>query len=247
MAQHVAVVTGTTSGVGEAVARTLLHRGWRVLGIARRASTISDASYDHLRADLRDQDALFASVEPRLTAVLADRSLSRIALVNNAADPAILGPVAALDTRRLAEVFAVNVTAPLWLMGSVVRLAPSAAAVRIVNVSSGAAVRAFPGLAAYGGSKAALRLASMAAAAESDPARFAGGFSVVSYEPGAVDTPMQAHARKHSAAVLPSIDIFVRFAAEGQLVSPEAPAGEIADLIERNGMPAFLERRLGQD
>lgn len=247
MAQPFAVVTGTTSGVGQAAARTLVERGWRVLGIARRASTIGDARYEHLRADLHDLAALVRSVEPRLTALLADSSLPRVGLVNNAADPGLLGPISSLDARRLPDVFAVNVTAPLWLMSAIVRLAPSAAGVRIVNVSSGAAVRAFPGLAAYGASKAALRLASMVLAAESEPTRFAGGLSVLSYEPGAVDTPMQAHARAQSPAVLPSIELFVRFAAEGQLVSPDAPAREIADFLERDGTVPFVERRLGRD
>lgn len=247
MIQRLAVVTGTTSGVGQAVAHILLQRGWHVLGIARRPSTISNAAYDHLRADLHDLDALSDSVEPRLTKLLADPSLSRVGLVNNAANPALLGPIATLDTRQLADVFAVNVTAPLWLMSAIVRLAPSNAAVRVVNVSSGAAVRAFPGLVAYGASKAALRLASMTMAAESQPSRFTGGLSVLSYEPGTVDTPMQALARRQPTAVLPSVDLFVRFAAERQLVSPEAPAREIADFVERDGTPPFVEARLGRD
>ena len=75
MTQRFAVVTGTTSGVGQAVARSLLQRGWRVLGIARRESTISDTGYDHLRGDLHDLDALIRSVEPRLTNALGERRL----------------------------------------------------------------------------------------------------------------------------------------------------------------------------
>ena len=40
MSSSVAVVTGTTSGIGEAVATKLLNEGWMVHGIARRAATI---------------------------------------------------------------------------------------------------------------------------------------------------------------------------------------------------------------
>ena len=246
MAQRLAVVTGTTSGVGQAVARTLLERDWRVLGLARRGSSIAHTSYEHLQVDLRDLEALTGPVESRLTTLLTDSSLLRVALVNNAADPALLGPIATLDARRLGDALAVNVTAPVWLMSAIVRLASQTAAVRIVNVSSGAAVRAFPGLAAYGASKAALRLAGMVMAAEADPTRFAGGFSVLSYEPGTVDTPMQAYARAQSPAVLPSVELFVRFAAERQLVSPDAPAREIADFLESDGTAPFVERRLGR-
>jgi NAD(P)-dependent dehydrogenase (short-subunit alcohol dehydrogenase family) len=246
MTHRFAIVTGTTSGIGQAVARLLVEGGWRVLGVGRRASTISDFRYDHLQVDLHDLDALTRSMEPRLTSLCVGSPGCRIGLVNNAADSALLGPVAALDGQRLTDVFAVNVTAPIWLMGAVVRLAPATAAVRIVNVSSGAAVRAFPGLAAYGASKAALRMAAMVMATESEPTRFAGGLSIVSYEPGTVDTPMQAHARAQPTAVLPSVELFVRFAAEHQLVPPESPAREIMGFLEQDGSLPFTERRFGR-
>ena len=246
MTHRFAIVTGTTSGVGRAAARQLVERGWHVLGLARRASAISNPRYDHQQVDLGDLDALAQSIEPRLTTLARDAPESRIGLVNNAAAPGLLGPVAALDSHRLADVFAVNVTAPIWLMGAVVRLAPATAAIRVVNLSSGAAVRAFPGLAAYGASKAALRMAGMVMAAEAEAIRFSRGLSILSYEPGTVDTPMQALARAQSTDVLPSVDLFVRFAAEQQLVSPEAPAREIVDFLESDGNSSFVERRLGR-
>lgn len=248
-ARKLAVITGTTSGIGHAVTRGLLDRGWHVLGVARRPSVIEHAEYEHARADLRDVDALDTAIGSRLTTLLSDRALARVALVNNAADPALLGPVVTLDARRLAAVFATNVAAPVWLMGAVVRLAPPSLPLRIVNVSTGAAVRAFPGLAAYGSSKAALRMAGMALAAELDtavdPALRQRDIAVLSYEPGTVDTPMQAMARSQSVDVLPSRDLFLRFEAERLLVSPDAPAREIVAFLESERVPRFQERRLG--
>jgi benzil reductase ((S)-benzoin forming) len=248
-AGKLAVVTGTTSGIGNAVASGLLERGWRVLGVARRPSAIEHDAYEHARVDLHDIDALDAALAPRLTTILADRSLARVALVNNAADPALLGPVSDIDARRLAAVFATNVAAPIWLMAAIVRLAPPMVPLRIANVSTGAAVRAFPGLAAYGSSKAALRMAGMALAEEldtaADPERRERDIAVLSYEPGTVDTPMQAWARSQPADVLPSRDLFVRFEAERLLVPPEAPAREIVGFLESERAPRFQERRLG--
>ena len=248
-ARKLAVITGTTSGIGQAVARGLLERGWHLLGVARRPGSIEHADYEHARADLRDVDALDNAIAPRLTTLLSSRTLTRVALVNNAADPALLGPVAALDARRLAAVFATNVTAPIWLMGAVVRLAPPEVPLRIVNVSTGAAGRGFPGLAAYGSSKAALRLAGMALAAEldvaADPALRQRDVAVLSYEPGTVDTAMQASARSQPIDVLPSRELFLRFEAERLLVSPDAPAREIVGFLESERVPRFQERRLG--
>lgn len=248
-ARKLAIVTGTTSGIGQAVARALLGRSWHVFGVARRASAIEHDAYEHLRVDLGDIDALDAVLAPRLTILLADRTLARVGLVNNAADPALLGPIATLDARRLAAVFATNVVAPIWLMNALVRLAPAATPLRIVNVSTGAAVRAFPGLAAYGSSKAALRMAGMTLAAELDSA--AGmtlrqrDIAVLSYEPGTVDTPMQAWARSQSVDILPSRDLFLRFDAERLLVPPAAPARDIVAFLESESAPRFQERRLG--
>lgn len=244
-----AVVTGTTSGIGQAIALGLLERGWQVLGVTRRASAIEHHAYEHARVDLRDIDALHGALEPRLTTLLDDRVLGRVGLVNNAADPALLGPIAILDARRLASVFATNVAAPIWLMSTLVRLAPAAAPLRIVNVSTGAALRAFPGLAAYGSSKAALRMAGMALAAELDSAEDVTlrhrDIAVLSYEPGTVDTPMQAWARSQSLDILPSRDLFLRFDAERLLVPPKAPAAEIVSFLETAHAPRFQERRLG--
>src|SRR5919206_4192053 len=106
-ARKLAVVTGTTSGVGLAVARLLLERGWHVLGAARRPSAIEHDGYEHVRVDLSDIDSLGTELASRLTALLGSRTLARVGLVNNAADPGLLGPVAALDPRRLAHVFAI--------------------------------------------------------------------------------------------------------------------------------------------
>lgn len=245
----VALVTGTTSGIGLALARELLEQGWHVLGVARRPSPLEHDAYEHVRVDLHDLDALHTAVTPRLTTLFANRSLERVGLVNNAADPALLGPVAVLDARRLAAVFATNVAAPIWLIGTFVRLAPPAVPVRILNVSSGAAVQAFPGLAAYGSSKAALRMAGMALAAELDTATDATlrerDVAILSYEPGVVDTPMQEWARSQALEILPSRDLFVHFKAERHLVPPEKPAREIATFLESANPPRFEERRLG--
>lgn len=51
-----ALVIGASSGIGEAVARLLLVRGWTVVGMSRRAATIDSASYRHLIADVRAPD-----------------------------------------------------------------------------------------------------------------------------------------------------------------------------------------------
>src|SRR5215204_4154601 len=96
-ARRLAIVTGTSSGIGEKVAQQLLQRGWEVAGIARRAGNISAPGYSHHSMDLGDVDRLAASLDTQLGSRLRAAGLARIALVNNAADVALLGQVDQLE------------------------------------------------------------------------------------------------------------------------------------------------------
>jgi NADP-dependent 3-hydroxy acid dehydrogenase YdfG len=69
--RRVALVTGSTSGVGEAVAGVLLEHGWRVLGIGRRHPSIEHAEYQHLRIDLGNTAELAPAIEREVHPILA--------------------------------------------------------------------------------------------------------------------------------------------------------------------------------
>jgi benzil reductase ((S)-benzoin forming) len=245
---RVAIVTGTTAGLGHAVARQLLSRRWSVIGIARRPSPISHERYHHIACDLATVAVDEADLARQLAAVRQSLDGRRVGLVNNAAAPEGLMPLRRLDPRLVARVYAVNVIAPIWLMGYVERASPPNAELRIVNVSSGAAAAGFPGLAAYGSSKAALRLAGMSLAREWD-ATPAGSTArrnaaILSYEPGVVDTDMQRYARSRSPDEFPWVQMFLDFAARGVAVPPDRPAADIVAFLESSAPPPFTEQRL---
>jgi NAD(P)-dependent dehydrogenase (short-subunit alcohol dehydrogenase family) len=244
-----ALVTGTSSGIGHACARQLLDRGWTVVGIARRAASIAHPRYTHVPIDLAEVRALPAACDAQVAPVLASRVWQRTALVNNAARGDLLTPLDRIDPAGLLAVLAVNTVAPVWLMGFIARHAAAETAVRIVNVSSGAAVTPFPGLAAYCTSKAALRMAGQAFAAELDAASRSiaapADTAILSYQPGIVDTPMQTAARSADPAEFPSAQLFRDFHARGLLVPPDAPASEIVAFLESDSPPRLTERRLG--
>lgn len=247
-ADRIAIVTGTSTGVGEAVARALLDRSWRVVGIARRPAPFRQAAYRHIAYDLADIADDPSSLEAQLETHVRGANAQRIGLVNNAASPEGLVPLANLDSRLLAHIYAVNAIAPLWLMGYAVRSTPPDAVLRIVNVSTGAATIGFPGLAAYGSSKAALRLAGMSLAREWETGGNASATprdaAIVSYEPGIVDTDMQRYARSRSPDEFPWVGIFLDFQARGLAVPPERPAADIVGFLESDVQPTFAERRL---
>jgi benzil reductase ((S)-benzoin forming) len=244
---RIGIVTGTSTGLGEAVARQLLERGWHVVGIARRPSPVTHERYRHIACDLATIANDSAPLESQLADHLRQVRVSRLGLVNNAALPEGLMPLANLDARQLARVYAVNIVAPVWLMGFAVRSVAPDASLRIVNVSSGAGTSAFAGLAAYGSSKAALRMAGMSLAREweSPTARAVpGDAAILSYEPGVVDTDMQRYARSRPPEEFPWVGMFLDFAARGIAVPAERPARDIVAFLESGHQPAFAERRL---
>jgi len=235
MSERFALVTGTSSGIGAAVAKELLKRGWQVVGIARRAVKIEDKRYRHVALDLSDIAKAAPKIEREVGAKLAER-WERVGLVNNAA-VGLSGRIQDFDVGELARSFELNTVVPIWLMGFMIKRAK--AALRVVNLSSGAAVRPFPGLAAYCAAKAGLHLAGASVAAEDAP-----DLHILSYQPGVVDTEMQLATRSKSLEEFPWGTTFRQYHAEGRLVPPERPAADIVEFLEADGGERFTERRL---
>ena len=114
------------------------QRGWEVIGIARRTVAMDSPGYAHCSLDLADVARLTPALEKQVGSRVRDGGLTRLALVNNAADVALLGQVDQLEPTGMLQAYAVNTVAPVLLMGWVLRTAPPRIPVRIVNVSSGA-------------------------------------------------------------------------------------------------------------
>ena len=206
----VAVVTGASRGLGLALVRELVRRGWRLIVDARDEAALRRAVGDlgaagqvtAIPGDVADPGHRQEIVEA------ADRAGSVSLLVNNAS---LLGPSPqpALDRYPLAElerVFRVNTFAPLALIQA---LLPSLTAARgtIVNVTSDAAVEAYEGWGGYGSSKAALeQLTAILGAERTD-------LHVYSFDPGDMRTVMHQEAypgqdisdRPEPESVVPSL------------------------------------------
>lgn len=222
-----------------------------MVGSGRRAAAISHPRYRHLRLDLSDLSALEHACDDAFAQQVGCSERGVVGLVNNAATGEPLRPIRGLDASAVLRSFAVNAVAPMWLMGYFLRICSPETTVRIVNISSGAADRAFPGLGAYCAGKAALQMAGRVAATEvEDPRtlseRLPRRVAVVSYAPGAVDTEMQTYARSRSPEEFPWVDTFQQMLQRGDLVLPERPAREIVGLLEAPHLPSFSVQRLGQ-
>ena len=243
---RLAIVTGTSRGIGHALAVELLNRGWNVVGLARgkQPSDLKNPLYIHHRLDVGDLEAL----DMWCRSYLGDQQLSehdRIGLVNNAAFLEPVGPTTSLASQELSNQMAVNFIAPTYMTGFVLEHSPTQTPITVINLSSGAATKAQPGWTGYCASKAALRIAGevLAAEVQTYPELLKRKLSVVTYAPNVVDTQMQEDLRAMEKTRFPDKQRFVDLNREGILVPAHGPAIEMSDLLEHDGLPPYSELR----
>ncbi|MBQ1050183.1 SDR family oxidoreductase [Micromonospora sp. C51] len=176
------VVTGTSSGLGRAVAKHLERDGYRVVGLARREVKPIEVgpNYVHLCADLNDLDSI-----PGLVREIVKAHGTPYALVNNAAR-GVDGLLPLMSDRAIRETMHLDLLSPLLFTKYVVRQMISKGQGRIVNVSSIVASTGFRGLSVYAAAKAGLEGFTRSLAR--DVGR--RGVTVNAVAPGFLDTEM---------------------------------------------------------
>jgi NAD(P)-dependent dehydrogenase (short-subunit alcohol dehydrogenase family) len=219
-------VTGGTSGLGLALVRHLTAQGARVAFVARTAAAVEQIATETgavgIVGDVGRKDDIYP-IALQVTGNLQGLDV----LINNASSlgPVPLVPLADTECEQLELALAVNLVGPFRLtkalLGALAASAREGRGAVVVNISSDAAINAYPGWGAYGASKAALHHLS----AIWDQEAADDGITFLSLDPGDMDTPL------HTAAV-PEAD-------PAALKRPEAAAAEVV-----RALAAALPRRL---
>ncbi len=205
------IVTGASRGLGLALTRALVDRGWRIVVDARDADALSQAwpnapSDVLIAGDVADPDHRRRLIEA------AGEPIDL--LVNNASalGPTPLPALADYPLEELRRVYEVNVLAPLALVQlALPRFSTDA---RVLNVTSDAAVEPYETWGGYGSSKAALGQITAILGAENP------GLRIYAVDPGDMRTQMQQDA-------FPGEDISDR-------PPPEESVPGLLELIEGN-------------
>ncbi len=227
MAPPVVIVTGASRGIGAAAVQRLLQAGSQVAAVARTpAADRPMASGDHaasgrlhpIVADVSDP-LVCARVVEETTDVFGHLD----ALVNNAGILEPLARIAETDPTVWRRNLDVNLLGPFYLSQKAIpHLRRSRG--RIVNVSSGAAVKAIQGWSAYSVAKAALTHFTRQLAVE-EPAIVS-----VALRPGVVDTAMQALIRRSGPqAMTDELNAYFQgLKVKGALLPADVPARAVA-------------------
>lgn len=199
MARPRALVTGASSGIGEALAEELARRGHDLVLVARRAEPM-----EALAARLREAHGVEATVDPRdlldreaATALAASHGDTVDVLVNNAGF-GLNGEFATLSLERQTDMIELNVTAltrlsRLFLPGMLAR-----GRGRILNVASTAAFQPGPYMSVYYATKAYV-LSFSEALGEECRGR---GVTVTALCPGPTKSGFQDEADLHGSRLL---------------------------------------------
>jgi NAD(P)-dependent dehydrogenase (short-subunit alcohol dehydrogenase family) len=236
----VAIVTGASRGLGEALAGGLARAGWSLV-IDGRDRTTLDAAAVRVRAHAAPDSRVVAvpgditDIEHRHELVAAAFDLGGLDLVVNNAGTLGASPLPSLADYPLGDLrvaFEVNVVAPLGLVQDALPLLLDSPHPRVLNVTSDAAVEAYEGWGGYGAGKAALEHLGAVLAVEF-PA-----LTVWSVDPGDLRTAMHQAAfpgedisdRPEPATVVP---------AYLELIRSDRPSGRYraADLVSAGARP----------
>lgn len=185
------VITGASSGIGEALAREYFSRRASVTLVARRRELMeklikeTDTKTHLVQADLSDPAQVTSWVDA------AETALGPIDVLINNAGVQIVRAFTDTPFEDAERLLQIDLLAPLRLSHHVTKGMVARKSGTLVDISSMAAIAPTPGMAFYNAAKGGLAAASEALRAELKPF----GIHVVTVYPGPVKTPMETAGR----------------------------------------------------
>ena len=193
------LITGSSSGLGRALAEKVLERGYRAVVTARNAGAVLDL-VEHY-GDRATVVALDVTRSEQVTAAVkaAYDAFGQIDVLVNNAGYGYIGAIEEGEDAQIRAQFDTNVHGPIAMMQAVLPGMRQRGKGHIVNVSSIGGLTTFPNVGYYHASKYALEGLSETLAKEMAP--FGIGVTVV--EPGAFRTDFRGRSMRQSKVRLP--------------------------------------------
>jgi len=236
------IITGSSKGIGECVAKELLTKGNHLLCLSRsinesliNAGKEKGVDIDYQSIDLNNVTAI-ADIIQSWAGKIDPPHVEGLYLINNAGliDP--IKPVYKCDPEEIIRNINVNLIAPVILQSEFLKVCESIncqsekkVAQRILNISSGAGRKAIQGWGVYCTSKAGLDMFSNCLDVDMKEAN--RDVQIVSLAPGIVDTYLQETIRSSNDDDFALANQFREFRDDGKLLSPAFVGKKIVRLL----------------
>lgn len=229
-------ISGTSSGIGKALAENLLQDESNIVYGFSRRKTIEHRNFKHNMLDFSKVEKVAKFEFPKLN------NAEKIILINNAGTLGDIKHIGNLSAQSLIDVFNVNLTALAVLCNAFIKQYQTIATEKIIiNISSGAATGAYDGWATYCSSKAGVNM--LTEVIDMEQKNKTNPIKIFAIAPGVVDTAMQTTIRKTSVENFSRIEKFNQLKTTKALYSPKAVAQKIIDYCQNtDAIPALISR-----
>lgn len=219
------IITGCTSGVGRAFhdnINSLISSDTQCIFLGRELQRIiKNTSHVYYEIDLSQESEIDWS------GVFFLGNIKNITFISNAGIIQPLGKITVDKYDLLNASTNINLISPVKLISSLVLWSKkNKLNLKVINVTSGAALRPIAGWATYCMTKAGMRMFLDVVAMEHEHVE------IIHFDPGVIDTNMQKSIRSANVQDFPNVDRFIEFAGKGQLRSAIDVATELAKMCE---------------
>jgi uncharacterized protein len=222
----VAVVTGGSSGIGAAIARSLARRGWRLVLFARNEERLRDVATE-VGAEYEICDVADRAAVERAAVAIRERHPAIRLLVNNAGIPGGGGGFLDLEPEQIEQLVRTNYLGSVWCLRAFLPALEAAAPADVVNIASVAGTIAAGHSGPYSASKHAQLAFSRSAGVELASRRI----TMHTIIPGFIHTPGFPNRSRFRSRLL-----------QGLVAEPDLVAERVARAVERNRLEQFVPR-----
>lgn len=230
------IITGTSAGLGHSFFHQMLNKCDGLVSISRRLlpeqqemAMEKGKELFFLQRDFSELEGL-ASIEEDLGQLMGQVPISEVVFINNAGVVTPLGKITEGTTDEIRESVYVNMLAPILLTRGLLNAFDlTTTRVKVVHISTGAALRVIEGWSMYCATKAGMKMFYDVLTEEYKE------FPNVTFHqvnPGVMDTPMQEKIREAKDVHFPQRERYSRLKVENQLPHPNEVAARIIEELE---------------